>query len=63
MPKILLRIIDKLDARHHENSIEVILQMDDSNIQFRIDGFSSPLTDNFNKTLAWYFQHYSQTLG
>ncbi|MEE8059160.1 MAG: hypothetical protein V3T17_15180 [Pseudomonadales bacterium] len=60
---MLLRIIDKLDAHHHENSIEVILQMDGSNIQFRIDGFSSPLTDNFNKTLAWYFQHYSQTLG
>ncbi|ODS24090.1 hypothetical protein AB835_05575 [Candidatus Endobugula sertula] len=55
---MLLRLIDQVDAQHSTHAMTACLQSSDQIITFTIDDFSSPLTNNFYETLAWYFKYY-----
>lgn len=59
---MLLRLIDKANAQHEIDKVEVCLQTADREIIFTVDEFTDPIGDYFYQLLTWYFNQYLQSL-
>ncbi|HKX29427.1 MAG TPA: hypothetical protein VJ302_17180 [Blastocatellia bacterium] len=57
---MLLRIIDKPAAAGRGASAEIRFERDGRTENFTTEPYRSPITVDFQKTLAWYFERYPQ---
>ena len=57
---MLLRIIDNPTPENAENGIRIVLENNDGAESFVTESYTSPISENFHKTLAWYFKDYPQ---
>ena len=55
---MLLRIIDRPEQNNENSCVEIVFTSDSEEIVFGAEYFPSHLTENFRKTLAWYFNGY-----